>query len=109
MQDNSDVEKQASIRRIIWLLEELGLQYELKKYTRQSENKLGPDELKALHPLGRSPVLTDGDLTIPESGGRKAIYRRNIMSGVADAAGGPSRAADCLMVQSVRHGRFEHD
>ncbi|MBJ8551325.1 glutathione S-transferase family protein [Acinetobacter bereziniae] len=52
--------------RIIWALEELGLEYEIKHYKRLP-TFAAPPELKAVHPLGKSPVLTDGDLTIAES------------------------------------------
>ena len=55
-------------QRILWLLEELGLPYEIKFYQRDAETNLAPPELKAIHPLGKSPVITDGDLTIAESG-----------------------------------------
>lgn len=55
-------------QRILWLLEELGLDYELKKYQRNPETNYAPPELVAIHPLGKSPVLTDGDRTIFESG-----------------------------------------
>ena len=55
-------------QRIIWLLEELGVQYEVKRYERMS-NMLAPPELKRVHPLGKSPVITDGDVTVAESGG----------------------------------------
>lgn len=54
-------------QRIIWLLEELEIPYEIKFYERQ-KTMLAPEELKAVHPLGKSPVLTDGDLTLAESG-----------------------------------------
>ena len=54
--------------RIVWLCEELGLEYELKLYTRRSDNNLAPDEYKALHPMGIAPVITDGDLVLGESG-----------------------------------------
>ena len=54
--------------RIVWLCEELGLDYELKLYTRRSDNNLAPDEYKALSPMGIAPVITDGDLTLGESG-----------------------------------------
>lgn len=54
-------------QRILWLLEELGLPYEIKVYKRD-KGYLAPPELKAVHPLGKSPVITDGDLTIAESG-----------------------------------------
>jgi glutathione S-transferase len=54
--------------RIVWLAEELGLDYELRLYTRRADNRLAPDEYKALHPMGIAPVITDGDLVLGESG-----------------------------------------
>ena len=54
--------------RIVWLAEELGLDYECKLYTRRADNRLAPDEYKALHPMGIAPVITDGDLVLGESG-----------------------------------------
>lgn len=54
--------------RIVWLAEELGLDYECKLYTRRADNRLAPDEYKALHPMGIAPVINDGDLTLGESG-----------------------------------------
>ncbi len=55
-------------QRILWLLEELDLPYEIKNYQRDAQTRLAPPELKAAHPLGKSPVITDGDITIAESG-----------------------------------------
>ena len=55
-------------QRILWLLEELGLPYELKRYQRDAETRLAPPELTKVHPLGKSPVITDGGVTIAESG-----------------------------------------
>ena len=55
-------------QRILWLLEELGLPYEIKKYQRDAQTRLAPPELKAVHPLGKSPVITDDGRTISESG-----------------------------------------
>ena len=55
-------------QRILWLLEELGTPYEMKRYQRNAETRLAPPELKAVHPLGKSPVITDGDVTIAEYG-----------------------------------------
>ncbi len=55
-------------QRILWLLEELGLPYEVKRYQRDAKTMLAPPELRAVHPLGKSPVISDGDLTIAESG-----------------------------------------
>ncbi|MFL5295644.1 MAG: glutathione S-transferase family protein [Phenylobacterium sp.] len=54
--------------RIVWLCEELGLDYELKLYARRADNRLAPDEYKALHPMGIAPVIADGDLVLGESG-----------------------------------------
>ena len=55
-------------QRILWLLEELGLPYEIKPYQRDAQTRLAPPELKKVHPLGKSPVITDGNKTIIESG-----------------------------------------
>ena len=55
-------------QRILWLLEELGLQYEIKHYRRDPKTMLAPKELKDVHPLGKSPIITDGDVTMAESG-----------------------------------------
>lgn len=55
-------------QRILWLLEELGAPYEIKPYQRDATTRLAPPELIAVHPLGKSPVITDGGQTIIESG-----------------------------------------
>jgi len=55
-------------QRILWLLEELALPYEIKRYQRNAETRLAPPELKTVHPLGKSPVITDDGRTIIESG-----------------------------------------
>ena len=55
-------------QRILWLLEELGMPYDIKKYQRLEGIPLAPPELKNVHPLGKSPVITDGSKTIAESG-----------------------------------------
>jgi len=55
-------------QRILWLLEELGVPYEIVKYQRMEPIPLAPPELKQVHPLGKSPVITDGTKTIAESG-----------------------------------------
>jgi glutathione S-transferase len=55
-------------QRVLWLLEELELPYEIKPYQRDPQTMLAPPELRAIHPLGKSPVLTDGDTVIAESG-----------------------------------------
>jgi glutathione S-transferase len=55
-------------QRVLWLLEELGLPYEIKLYKRDPRTRLAPPELKKIHPLGKSPVITDGDQVVAESG-----------------------------------------
>jgi len=55
-------------QRILWALEELALPYEIKRYQRDAQTNLAPPELKEVHPLGKSPVVTDGNRTLIESG-----------------------------------------
>jgi glutathione S-transferase len=55
-------------QRVLWLFEELGLDYEVKRYQRDPATMLAPPELRAVHPLGKSPVVTDGEVTLAESG-----------------------------------------
>jgi glutathione S-transferase len=55
-------------QRVLWLLEELGVPYEVKRYERNAKTMLAPPELRAVHPLGKSPVITDGDITVAETG-----------------------------------------
>jgi glutathione S-transferase len=55
-------------QRILWLLEELGVPYEIKRYARDPNTLLAPPELRAIHPLGKSPVITDDGTTVAESG-----------------------------------------
>ena len=54
--------------RIVWLCEELGIPYELKRYARDPVTMLAPPDYKALHPIGAAPVITEGDLVLAESG-----------------------------------------
>jgi glutathione S-transferase len=75
-------------QRILWLLEELGLPYEIKRYARDAVTRLAPPELVAVHPLGKSPVITDGDLTVHESGAIiDYLVRRHGGGKLAPAAG----------------------
>jgi glutathione S-transferase len=55
-------------QRVLWLLEELGVPYEVKRYERDRKTMLAPESLKAVHPLGKSPVITDGTQRIAETG-----------------------------------------
>nr|WP_310522596.1 glutathione S-transferase family protein [Polymorphobacter sp.] len=79
-------------QRIVWLLEELGLPYEIKHYARDGETNLAPPELKAVHPLGKSPVITDangsGARVVTESGAiTDYIIRRHGGGRMAPAPG----------------------
>ena len=76
-------------QRILWLLEELQLPYEIKFYKRDATTNLAPPELEAIHPLGKSPVITDGDLVIAESGAAVDYIVRTYAGGrLAPAPGG---------------------
>src|ERR1700681_2133898 len=55
-------------QRVLWLLEELGQEYEIKRYQRDPKTMLAPPSLRQVHPLGKSPVITDAELTLAESG-----------------------------------------
>jgi glutathione S-transferase len=55
-------------QRVLWLLEELGVEYDIKRYQRDAETNLAPPDLLEVHPLGKSPVITDDGRTIIESG-----------------------------------------
>ena len=79
-------------QRIVWLLEELGLDYEIKRYQRDPETMLAPASLRAVHPLGKSPVITDGELTLAESGAIiDYLIARYGAGSLAPAAGTPAR------------------
>ena len=69
--------------RILWLLEELGVPYDVRRYERDPETQLAPAELTAIHPLGKAPIVTDGDTTVAESG---AIIESEEMAGIFRAA-----------------------
>jgi glutathione S-transferase len=55
-------------QRVLWFLEELGIPYEIRYYQRNPQTMLAPPELLAVHPLGKSPVITDAGVTLAESG-----------------------------------------
>ena len=79
-------------QRVLWLLEELGLPYEIKYYQRDPKTMLAPPELKAVHPLGKSPVITDGPATIAESGAVIEYLLEHYGEGrLRPAAGTPER------------------
>lgn len=79
-------------QRVLWLLEELGVPYEVKRYERNSQTMLAPDELRAVHPLGKSPVVTDGNQTVAESGAIMEYLVEKYGNGrLIPAAGTPER------------------
>ncbi|MDA8752542.1 glutathione S-transferase [Halieaceae bacterium] len=81
-------------QRVLWLLEELELAYDIQCYSRDAETNLAPPELEAVHPLGKSPVLTDGDATIIESGAIIDYILRHHGGGrLLPATGTPSHEA----------------
>lgn len=79
-------------QRVLWLLEELGLPYEIRPYQRDPQTMLAPKELLAVHPLGKSPVITDGALTLAESGAiLEYLVDRHGHGRLAPAPGTPER------------------
>jgi glutathione S-transferase len=79
-------------QRVLWLLEELGVDYDVRRYERDRETLLAPKALRSVHPLGKSPVITDGDLTIAESGAiLDYIVERYGHGRLAPAPGTPER------------------
>jgi glutathione S-transferase len=84
-------------QRVLWLLEELGLPYEVKRYERNAQTMLAPPELLAVHPLGKSPIITDdgitdGDRTIAETGAIVEYLVETYGQGrLVPAAGTPER------------------
>jgi glutathione S-transferase len=78
-------------QRVLWLLEELALPYEIVKYERDPKTMLAPQSLRAVHPLGKSPVITDGDATIAESGAiLEYLVETHGKGGFAPAPGTPA-------------------
>jgi glutathione S-transferase len=79
-------------QRIVWLLEELGLDYDIQRYQRDPKTMLAPASLRAVHPLGKSPVITDGERTLAESGAIiDYLVERYGAGQFAPAAGTPAR------------------
>ena len=79
-------------QRVLWLLEELGLPYEVKRYERDAKTMQAPPALREVHPLGKSPVVTDGGLTLAESGAIiEYLVERHGGGQLAPAPGTPAR------------------
>lgn len=80
--------------RLLWLLEELGAQYEVKRYARDARTNLAPEAYRRLHPVGKAPVLTDGDLVLAETGAIvDYLLDRHPESGLRPPPGAPERIA----------------
>jgi glutathione S-transferase len=80
-------------QRVLWLLEELGLSYEVVRYRRDPQTLLAPAALRAVHPLGKSPIVTDGADTVAESGAitEFLLERYDGQGRLAPAPGTPQR------------------
>ncbi|SKA35714.1 glutathione S-transferase [Enhydrobacter aerosaccus] len=87
-------------QRILWMLEELGIPYEVKRYERDAATMLAPASLRAVHPLGKSPVISDGDLVLAESGA--------ILEYLADTYGGGKFAPAPGTPDRLRYSYFMH-
>jgi glutathione S-transferase len=78
-------------QRVLWLLEEMGLPYEVKRYQRDAKTNLAPPALKAIHPLGKSPVLDDGEARMAETGAIiEYLLETYPSAGLRPAAGTPA-------------------
>ncbi len=87
-------------QRVLWFLEELEVPYTITSYQRDETTNLAPPELKAIHPLGKSPVITDGDMVIAESG--------LILEYLAERHGGGRFLPEPGTPDSWRHRYFMH-
>lgn len=86
--------------RVLWLLEELGLPYELTRYTRDPATLLAPPALREIHPLGKSPVITDDGVTVAESGA--------ILEYLVDRHGGGKLVPEAGTAEHRRYRYFLH-
>jgi glutathione S-transferase len=79
-------------QRVLWLLEELGVAYEIQKYQRDAKTMLAPPELLKVHPLGKSPVISDDGATVAESGAIiEYLLERHGKGRLEPARGSPER------------------
>ncbi len=79
-------------QRVLWLLEELEIPYEIQHYKRDRKTNLAPPELKSVHPVGKSPVITDGDVTVAETGAIiEYVLERHGKGRLVPPAGTPER------------------
>ncbi|VXC77304.1 Glutathione S-transferase [Pseudomonas sp. 8Z] len=78
-------------QRILWMLEEIGADYQIKHYQRDRKTMLAPAELRQVHPLGKSPLITDGELTLAESGAIIEYLAERYGDWLLPANGSPQR------------------
>ena len=91
-------------QRVLWLLEELGVDYEVKRYERDAKTMLAPPELRAVHPLGKSPVITDGESDAGRVGGDRRVPRRSLRRRAAGSACRDARAPALHVLAPLRGG-----
>ena len=89
-------------QRVLWLLEELGLEYEIKRYERDPKTMLAPPELRAVHPLGKSPVITDGDADARRVRRDHRVPRRALRRRPAGARGRHAGAPALHLLAALR-------
>lgn len=87
-------------QRVLWLLEELGVPYEVKRYERDKKTMLAPPALKAVHALGKSPVITDGEVVVAESG--------NIIEYLVETHGGGKLIPPAGSAERLRYRYWLH-
>ena len=85
-------------QRILWLLEELEVEYEIKLYKRDPVTSLAPKSLQQVHPLGKSPVITDGDVTVAESGAIVEYLMDNYAEGRLQPEDNPQAKRDYTLL-----------
>jgi len=93
-------------QRILWLLEEMAVDYRLQNYKRDSQSGLAPPELLAVHPLGKSPVITDDDITVAESGAIIEYLLEKYDNGTLWPAAGTAERRACTYWLHYAEGSF---
>jgi glutathione S-transferase len=93
-------------QRILWLLEELGVDYEINRYERDQKTSLAPLDLLKIHPLGKSPVITDDDLVVAESGAIIEYLVNKYDDGLLQPAEGTPERMDYTYWMHYAEGTF---
>ena len=92
--------------RILWLLEELGVEYEIERYERDKKTSLAPLDLLKIHPLGKAPVISDGDLVVAESGAIIEYLVNKYDNGALRPAEGTAERMDYTYWMHYAEGTF---